>query len=329
MTGASTLRVAAVVVAGAGVEQRARALSGFLRRGLRLPPETALDAATHLFCGADDHLDRLVALAPTRDVRAARTAQHRPDLAITALTDFQRNDGADLYIFPDGPLGAELATRFATRTQGSVLSGVLDAEFADGCLHCRRAAYSGHLSATFALGPRPWCVVLDAGWSDDAEAPIPDHIVRAERCITDTGASVPAGLRDIEELAPTPTGDLETARFLVVVGRGVGSRDGVQRVADAAARMGAALGVTRPVVMNAWAASDRQIGVSAARTAPAVCIVAGSSGAPALLCGIERAAFIVAIDTDEHAAIIGAADAAVIDDAVAVLEALADLLDQR
>jgi electron transfer flavoprotein alpha subunit len=90
--------------------------------------------------------------------------------------------------------------------------------------------------------------------------------------------------------------------------------------------MGAAFGVTRPVAMNAWAPADRQIGVSGARSAPAVCIVAGASGAPAFLWGVERAGFIAAVDADARAAIVGEADVAVVDDAVAVVEALADIV---
>jgi electron transfer flavoprotein alpha subunit len=57
-----------------------------------------------------------------------------------------------------------------------------------------------------------------------------------------------------------------------------------------------------------------------------VCLVAGASGAPAFLWGIERAGFIAAVDTDEHAAIVAEADVAAIDDGVAVVEALADLV---
>ena len=123
----------------------------------------------------------------------------------------------------------------------------------------------------------------------------------------DSGAAAP--FDDVECSSAPPTGDLEAAKFLVVAGRGAGSRDGVERIAAAAARMGAAFGVTRPVAMNAWAPMDRLVGVSGARTAPAVCIVAGASGAPAFLWGIERAGFIAAVDTDEHAPIVGEADA--------------------
>ena len=57
-----------------------------------------------------------------------------------------------------------------------------------------------------------------------------------------------------------------------------------------------------------------------------MCIVAGASGAPAFLWGVERAGFIAAVDTDDRAPIAGESDAFVAGDAVAVLEALADLL---
>ena len=136
-------------------------------------------------------------------------------------------------------------------------------------------------------------------------------------------------LLEIKPLEAPPTGDLETARFLVVAGRGAGSRRGVERAAAAAARMGAAFAVTRPVVMNAWAAPDRQVGVSGTRAAPAVCVVAGASGAPAFVWGIERAGFIAAVDTDEHAPIAGEADVFVAGDALDVLEELADLVDRH
>jgi electron transfer flavoprotein alpha subunit len=54
-------------------------------------------------------------------------------------------------------------------------------------------------------------------------------------------------------------------------------------------------------------------------------VVAGASGAPAFLWGVERAGFIAAVDTDAHAPIAGESDAFVAGDAVTVLEALAAL----
>jgi electron transfer flavoprotein alpha subunit len=105
------------------------------------------------------------------------------------------------------------------------------------------------------------------------------------------------------------------------------SRRGVERIGEAARRLGAEFGVSRPVAMNGWAPIDRTVGVSGVRSAPGLCIVAGASGAPALLWGVERAAFIVAVNTEREAPITTSADVVVLADAVAVVEALAELID--
>ena len=194
-----------------------------------------------------------------------------------------------------------------------MLTDVLDGEVGAAGLLCRRAVYSNHLTGGFVLRRPPWCITLDAGWYDARADPPAEHSVSADLEAAEDDSPA-LRLEDVEVLEPPDTGDLETAGFLVVAGRGAGGRDGVERIAAAAGRMGAAFGVTRPVAMNAWAPADRQIGVSGARSAPAVCIVAGASGAPAFLWGVERAGFIAAVDTDERAAIAGEADAVVIDD---------------
>jgi electron transfer flavoprotein alpha subunit len=284
-----------------------------------------MDAVTHLFHADEGDPAALLALAPTRDVRLIRTPPHRPDLMAAALTAFEAGGGAEFFVFPGGPLGTELAARLAARAGGGVLTEVLDAQATDDGLECRRMVYSGHLTGRFALRPRPWCITLAAGWADSGLLPAGDHVVLAQAELGDDAGSASSPLRDLEDLEPPQTGDLETAEILVVAGRGAGSSRGVERIRAAAARLGAAFGATRPVVMNGWATPDRQIGVSGTRTAPAVCIVAGASGAPALLWGVERATFIAAVVTDEHAPITGEADVVVLDDAAAVLEALADL----
>ena len=346
MTAGSSLRVAAVLDAtGSCTERRARALGGFLRRGLLLQAGFSMDAVTHLFFAGEPDRELHVALAPTRDVRLIQTPKLRADVLAAALAALAAGGGADLYIFPGGPLGTELAARLAARTGGSALSGVQWAEAGPDHLTCRRTAFSGHLTAAVELRPRPWCVALDASWTDPppdgaAGIPPPDgrgaadgatdvgRVVETVALLTAGDVSTTRALEDVEWLEPPRTGDLEAARLLVVAGRGAGSRDGVERIAAAAKRMGAAFGVTRPVVMNAWATPDRQIGVSGTRTAPAVCVVAGASGAPAFLWGVERAGFIAAVDTDTQAPIAREADAVLVDDAVAVVEALADLVER-
>jgi electron transfer flavoprotein alpha subunit len=318
---------------GAAARQ-ARALGSFLRDGVSRAPEADGGPAeatgiTLLFYADERDRERLVRLAPTRDVHLMRVPPRRPDLMAAALEALAGDAGAELFVFAGGPLGTELATRLARRTGGGVATDALDAHVGKDALLCHRSVYSGHLTGRVELGPGPWWLTADAGWCDAPPRPPGEHRIAADTAWLaaaddDTGAAAP--LADVEVLESPSTSDLETARFLVVAGRGAGSRQGVERLAAAAGRMGAAFGVTRPVAMNAWAPMDRLLGVSGARAAPAVCIVAGASGAPAFLWGIERAGFIAAVDSDEHAAIVAAADVAVLDDGVAVVEALADLV---
>ncbi len=261
-------------------------------------------------------------------MRVVAVEPRRPDRLVAHLAEIARRDPESLFLFAGGTAGTELATRLACAAGGSALTDALVLDVEPGRVSGRRSVYSGHLTGRFDLTARPWCVSIEAGWADapagaagtDPPGAAPERVILSEEVAADA-ASPP--FDEVEVLEQPAAGDLEAATFLVVAGAGAGSRDGVQRIAAAAARMGAAFGVTRPVAMNAWAPMDRLIGVSGARTAPALCIVAGAYGAPAFYWGIERAGYIVAINTDDHAPIVGEADATVVGDAVAVVEALA------
>ena len=300
-----------------GARRQAAALGAFLRAGLT----GAADGDTLVFYHDEREKDRLVARAPTRNVRLVRPGSRRFERMAALLSAQAEGGQTDLFLFAGGPAGTELATRLACRSGGEVLTDVLSAETAPDRLSCRRSVYSGHLMGRFELSARPWCVSVDPSWADSDEYEAIEHVILSDT--DETGGDGPEPFADRELLEARSSGDLASSRFVVVAGSGAGSRGGVEHIAEAARRLGATFGVTRPVAMNAWAPMDRLIGVSGARTAPALCIVAGASGAPAFSWGIEKAGLIVAINIDAHAPIVRDADAVVLDDGVAVLEELA------
>jgi len=315
------MRFAAILDGTLGAAaQQARALAGFLRDGV----SGDLAGETLVFYHDERDKSRLVELAPTRAVRLIKTTARQPGRMVEILVRVARDQKSPLFLFAGGPAGTELATRLACRTSGAALTEALSLEVGAERLLCRKNVYSNHMVGRFELSARPWCVSIDASWCDGPESAILEHDVLSDG--DETGGTGTTPFED-PELADLPsTGDLAESRFLVVAGLGAGNRRGVERIAAAARRMGAAFGVTRPVAMNAWAPMDRLIGVSGTRAAPDLCIVAGASGAPAFYWGIEKAALIVAIDVDEQAPIVNNADAAVIDDGVAVIEELAEVV---
>ncbi len=307
--------------------RQARALGGFLREGLvaevRAGVPGGVTEETLVVYHDEEDRDGLVGLSPTRDVRLVRTARRRVDRMVEVLTSVARGEQPSLFLFAPGPTGTELAARLACRTGGAVLTEALSAEIGPAGLACRKNVYSAHMTGRFELIARPWCVTVDAGWYDAPDPAGAAHCVLSDS--DETGQTGVTPFADVELLEP-PSEVLAGTRFLVVAGYGAGDRERVERIAAAARRMGADFGVSRPVATNAWASMDRLIGVSGTRTAPTVCLAAGVSGAPAFHWGIEKAGFIVAINPDERAVIVGNADAAVFDDGVAVIEELAEII---
>lgn len=296
-----------------------QALGAFLRDGIT---GVTVRETLILYC-ADRDKGPLTELAPTRDVRLVKTDARRADRAAEILAQKARGDDVSLLLFAGGVAGLELATRVACRTGGAVLTDALGAEMRSGRLFCTRSVYSNHMTGRFELLSRPWCVSIDASWRGDRMPLPPGHRVLSDE---ETDAAETSPFRDLELVEAPSTGDLAEGRFVVVAGYGAGSREGVERIASAAERMGAVFGVSRPVAMNAWAPADRLIGVSGTRLEPDLCIVAAASGAPAFYWGIEKAGCIVAIDRDERAPIVGKADVVVLDDAVAIVEELARIV---
>ena len=315
------MRVVAVLDGTAGAaERRARALGGFLSDGMT----GTFHGETLVFYHDQRDRDGLVELAPTHEVRLVRVPVRRFDRMVESLTAAAQGAGSGLFLFPGDDGGTELAARLAARTGGSVMTQALSVDAVPDRLICRRNVYSAHMVGRFDIFGRPACITTDASWDGAGWAPPVEH-----RVVADSDESAGTGettFDDVELLEPPAASILEESRFLVVAGNGAGTREGVERIERAARRMGAAFGVTRPVAMSALARMDRLVGVSGARAAPRLCIVAGASGAPAFYWGIENATFIVAVNTDEAAPIVSSADAAVIDDGVAVLEELAKVV---
>ena len=315
------MRFAAILDGTLGTApQQAQALGAFLSEGL----SGDLAGETLVFYHDERDKTRLVELAPTCAVRLIKTTARQPERMVEILVRVARDQKSPLFLFAGGPAGTELATRLACRTSGAALTEALSLEVGAERLLCRKNVYSTHMVGRFELSGGPSCVTIDACWNDGRSPASLEHHVLSDA--DETGCPAETTFEDLELVDLPSTGDLAESRFLVVAGLGAGNRQGVERIAKAVRQMGAAFGVTRPVAMNAWAPMDRLIGVSGTRAAPELCIVAGASGAPAFYWGIEKAAFIVAIDPDEHAPIVGNADAAIIDDGLAVIEELAQII---
>jgi len=119
--------------------------------------------------------------------------------------------------------------------------------------------------------------------------------------------------------------DITTADFLLSIGRGIGEQENIAMFEELAAKIGATLAVSRPIVDAGWMPNARQVGQSGKTVKPKVYLALGISGAVQHLAGMKTSGTIIAINTDPEAAIFGVAHYGAVADLFDVAEELEKL----
>lgn len=125
-----------------------------------------------------------------------------------------------------------------------------------------------------------------------------------------------------EEAAVTKPVESEV---VLAAGAGVGTREAVGMLAQAARKLGTGFGATRVVTDAGWAPEEVQIGTTGVTISPRLYVAIGVSGAPQHTGGLEAPGRIIAVNTDPVAPIFGLADRAIIADGPAVVRELWEL----
>lgn len=237
---------------------------------------------------------------------------------LTALMLVQQGAAADTLIFSSDASAAELATRLAYRLQGESFTGVTQMHSVARAWQVCKAVYGQQMVLTLAVTATPCCLSVAPGGGPAATC--------ADFAGKQIDESLPVELLPwlvaFEQQPLTVENQLQRARCILVLGQGVGSGAQVQALQALAGKLGAEMGVSRPLAMNGWCEMSRMVGMSGQNVAPQVCIAAGVSGAAALMAGIHHSEFIVAINTDPQAAIFAQADVGIVGDLKEVLTGL-------
>jgi electron transfer flavoprotein alpha subunit len=218
-----------------------------------------------------------------QDALEALVAARRPDVVVLGFTVNSMGYGP--------AVAAKLGLGFA--------SDVFGFSSADGRLVARRSFYGSKVHAEVELpaGVPAMLLLRPTVW---AKAPAGGQARRSELAVE----SRPPRARHLGFVeAPAGEVDITSADFLLSIGRGIGEREQIERFERLAAKMGATLSVSRPIVDAGWMPSARQVGQSGKTVAPKVYLALGISGAVQHLAGMRGAGTIVAVNTDPEAAI--------------------------
>lgn len=262
-----------------------------------------------------DGVSEIVTVAAGADEFESDTYQH----ALEALIA-ERKPKVVLLGFTVNAMGygAAAAARLRLGFAGDVHGVSLDG----GAVVATRSFYGGKVDAEvefpgvgtviLALRPTAWPPAEGAG-----SASVSSFDVTAS----------PSRARHVEYVEPEASTDVDItqADFLFSVGRGIGDADALPELEELAAKMGATLSVSRPIVDSGWMPSSRQVGQSGKTVKPKVYLALGISGAVQHLAGMKTSGTIIAVNTDPEAAIFNVAHYGAVVDLFDVVEELEKL----
>ena len=122
--------------------------------------------------------------------------------------------------------------------------------------------------------------------------------------------------------------DLESADFIVSVGRGIEKEENKSIAFNLAQALGAEVSASRPVVDAGWLPSSRQVGSSGSTISPKLYFSLGVSGAKQHVVGMKGSKNILAINKDRDAPIFEISDYAVVGDVLEIVPKLVNKLKE-
>jgi len=117
--------------------------------------------------------------------------------------------------------------------------------------------------------------------------------------------------------------------FIVVCGKGLGSKAAVDELCCWAETVGAAVGGTKKVIDHGWLPIQQLIGQTGHGISPELCLVIGASGAAPFINGIIGSKKIIAVNNDADARIFDYADIAIVEDAKVIMAELLEDVKEK
>lgn len=238
-----------------------------------------------------------------------------PENLLDNLEALYKERKPELLFFSD--LYSTLATRLSYRIKGVCYTSCKSIGINENEIWIRRKVYNSNADAIYRHKHSPIVITVSKSGIllEDIGNAQSVPIIEIKPIIKHYNYCKNRNLNEKKEKNP-----LEEAKFVLVCGRGIGSKENYEKVERLAKHWGGACGCTRAVAINGWSDVSNIIGQSGQVIRAELCITLGVSGAAPFMSGIENVKKLVAINTDSDAQIFKGADYGILGDAIKVLE---------
>lgn len=268
-----------------------------------------------LVAGSSPRVDELVGVAT--DVRTLELGDFAPARWAAALAPHVDDD---VVVLPGSPDGRDLAPRLAHLLGRRLLAGAVE-------VRPDRARLTRGTQLHEVVLDEPVVVTLQPGVRGVLPGAATPPTVTA---IEPPPADGDAGAGEARVVAVLPpdvtTMDLAEAPRILGGGAGLDSAERFAQLSAVAEALGAAMGATRVITDRGWIEHQRQIGTTGVVVDPELYVAFGISGAVQHTAGLGTPEHVISVNTDPHCPMMQMADLAIVADANAVLDELAQRL---
>lgn len=225
-------------------------------------------------------------------------------------------------LFGATPFGRSVAPRLQAKLKTGLTADCLDLFYEADTLVQVKPSYGDNVMCEIVCPdhrPQMASVRPNTFAATPVEQPVAPVITTAELTIT-----APTGIRIVGEQprVATNTG-IASATKIIALGRGAGSDAIVAEAKQVANRLGAAVGVSRPLTDRPDFSVEQQIGQSGTTVAPDFILNVGISGSVQYQVGMNQSKLIVSVNRASDAPIFAQSDYTFTGDAKAFMAALA------
>ncbi|QXX82624.1 FAD-binding protein [Providencia sp. R33] len=246
------------------------------------------------------------------------------DYADTIVATIKQHGDKGLLLLPNTRRGKLLAARLGARLQAAVSNDAASISVEADKAVIKHMVYGGlafgqeTLNSVFSIATVT-TGTFDAATSDASRSGATQTAqwVEPKQSVIRTSVQKKAG-NSVE---------LDKARLVVSVGRGIGSQENIAIAKNLADAIGAEIACSRPVAENEkWMEHERYVGISNLMLKPELYLAVGISGQIQHMVGANGAQTIVAINKDKNAPIFQFADYGIVGDLFKILPALTQQL---
>lgn len=212
-------------------------------------------------------------------------------------------------------MGKNLLPRVAALLDAPLVMNAVHADLENSLV--KTSQYSGKTIATVKLEGS----ILLIGVRPNAVEPVTAERTTAEVVTLDAGGLVSQGLKVVKTggADKTDTVSLAEADVIVAGGRGMKNKENFIWISRLAACLNAAMGASRVAVDAGWVPYSMQVGQTGEKVSPRVYIACGISGSIQHFAGMKTSGMVIAVNTDETAAIMANCDYRVNADALDII----------